>query len=304
MEPRGHNKIIVVLGPTSSGKSEVAIKLAKKFNGEIISADSRQVYRGLDVGSGKVTKAEQRLAKHWLLDIVGPKTDYNAAKFKKDADKIIADILRRDKLPIICGGTGFWIKAVVDNVAFPDVAPDKVLRNKLRSKTAAQLFAMLKKLDSIRAKNIDRHNPVRLIRAIEIAKTLGKVPALATSHKLQTTNCPFLQIGIDVPKDKLQRNIRKRLEKRFAQGIIKEVKDLHEKKKLSWKKIQRFGLGYFLIPLYLQDKISKADLFEKIYQAEKDYAKRQMTWFRRDVSISWLKKYEKIEKMTKTFLLK
>ena len=179
-------KIIVILGPTSSGKSEVAIALAQKLNGEIISADSRQIYRGMDVGTGKITKSEQKMAKHYGIDIVSPKTEYNSAKFKKYANKIIKDILARGKLPIICGGTGFWIKALVDNVVYPEVAPDWKLREKLGKKSTEELFKTLQKLDPQRAKNIDAKNPVRLIRAIEICKSIGKVPD--TRYKIQDTN--------------------------------------------------------------------------------------------------------------------
>lgn len=323
------NKIIVILGPTSSGKSDVAIKLAKKLGGEIISADSRQVYQGMDIGTGKVPKSKFPLPlpllpvgeggsksrvreksknqiyysagiPHHMIDIVDPKTDYNVAKFKRDAEKIIEDILKRGKLPIICGGTGFWIKAIVDNVVFPAVKPNKVLRNQLSNKSAEQLFKMLQKSDPHRAKNIDRHNKVRLIRAIEICKAVGFVPR----YKIQDTRYKFLQIGIDISKEKLYQNIKKRLDARFQQGIIKEVKNLREKYKLSWKKIQSFGLGYYWIPLYLKSEISNNKLFEKVYQAEKDYAKRQMTWFRKDRRIKWLDDYKSIESLTKIFIKK
>ncbi|MFA4817168.1 MAG: tRNA (adenosine(37)-N6)-dimethylallyltransferase MiaA [Parcubacteria group bacterium] len=307
MEKR-NNKVLVVLGPTSSGKSEVAIKLAKKFNGEVISADSRQIYRGMDIGTGKITKKEMRGVKHWMLDIVSPKTDYNVAKFKKQADKIIEDILERGKLPIICGGTGFWIKAIVDNVDFPEVAPNKKLRNKLHNYSAERLFNMLKKLDSKRARSIDKNNKVRLIRAIEICKTLDKVPSIDNAkgsdpYAVGVGPLQFLQIGIDIPKEKLQENIKRRLKERFKNGMIQEVKVLREKYKLSWKKIQSFGLGYFWIPLFLQKKISREELFEKVYLAEKNYAKRQMTWFKKDQRINWLKDYKEIEKETKNFTL-
>lgn len=298
MERKNH-KIIVILGPTSSGKSEVAIKLAKKYNGEIISADSRQIYRNMNIGTGKVTKKEMGGAKHWMLDIVSPKTDYNVAKFKKAVDEIIPNILKRGKLPIICGGTGFWIKAIVDNVRFPEVAPNKMLRNKLSNKSILQLFKELKKLDPERLKTIDQNNKVRLIRAIEIAKYLGYVPD--TKCQIQDTKYEFLQIGIRLPKEKLHQNIKKRLNARFKQGMIKEVKDLRYKEKLNWKKIQSFGLGYYWIPLYLQNKLSKEEIFEKIYQAEKGYAKRQMTWFKKDKKIRWSNNYKEIKKVARNF---
>lgn len=297
-------KIIVILGPTSSGKSDTAIKLAKKFNGEIISADSRQIYRGMDVGTGKIrgTWNVERGTfisdgiHHHMIDIVSPRTEYNVAKFKKQAEKIIKDILKRGKLSIICGGTGFWIQAIVDNINFPEVKPDWKLRKKLEKYPVDRLFEMLKKLDSARAKNIDAKNKVRLIRAIEICKKIKKVPTKERIYDLRFMNYEFLQIGLHLSKDKLHKNIEKRVNTRFKQGMIKEVENLHAKQGLSWKKIQSFGLAYFWIPLYLQNKIPKQELVEKVIQAEKNYAKRQMTWFKRDKRIKWLKNNEEIEK--------
>jgi tRNA dimethylallyltransferase len=216
-------------------------------------------------------------------------------------DKIIPEIFKRGKLPIICGGTGFWIKAIVDNVKFPAVKPDRKLRKKLERKTLHQLINLLKRLDPRRLKSIDKNNKVRLIRAIEIAGALGKVP----TYNLQLATCNFLQIGIKLSKEKLRKNIKKRLEARFRQGMIEEVKKLHNPPAgggLSWKKIQSFGLGYYWIPLYIQGKINKEDLFEKIYQSEKNYAKRQMTWFRKDCRIMWLKNGKEIISRANKFL--
>lgn len=291
MEPRG--KIIVILGPTSSGKSDIAIKLAQKFDGEIVSADSRQIYRGMDIGTGKVTKQEQKLVKHWMLDIVSPNTEYNVAKYKKRAQKILEDILKRGKLPIICGGTGFWIKALVDNIDFPEVKPDPALRNMLSNKSADELFGELKKIDPERARTIDPKNKVRLIRAIEICKAIGKVPIV--SHQSSVISQHFLQIGIDLPKETLNERIMTRLEKRFRQGMVDEVKNLHSKNKVSWKKLESFGLEYYWISLYLQNKLPLEEAKEKLYYDIIHYAKRQMTWFRKDSRIVWLENYEDIE---------
>ncbi|HBB36897.1 MAG: tRNA delta(2)-isopentenylpyrophosphate transferase, tRNA dimethylallyltransferase [Candidatus Moranbacteria bacterium GW2011_GWC1_45_18] len=318
------NKILVILGPTSSGKSDIAIKMAKKFNGEIISADSRQIFRGMDIGTGKVTgkltpvilstrSAPKDLATkkiiflshgipHHMIDIVSPQIDFNVAKFKKQSEKIIDDILKRGKLPIICGGTGFWIQSIVDDVNFPEVKPDWKLRKKLERYSAEKLFTMLKKLDSARSKNIDSKNKVRLIRAIEIAIKIGKVPKIKNKkYQILNTRYQILQIGLKLPKEKLYLNIEKRVLARFKQGMIAEVEKLHQQG-LSWKKIQSFGLAYLWIPLYLQNKISKKELVEKVTQAEKNYAKRQMTWFKRDKRIKWLKNYQQIEKSVKIFL--
>jgi tRNA dimethylallyltransferase len=324
------NKILVILGPTSSGKSDLAIKLAKKFNGEIISADSRQIFRGMDIGMGKIHgtwNIEHRIyisewIPHHMIDIVSPRTEYNVAKFKKQAENIIEDILKRGKLPIICGGTGFWISAIVDNIKFPEVKPNWKLRKKLEKYSAEKLFAMLKKLDPARAKTIDAKNNVRLIRAIEICNSIKKVPSLSVIARSAATrqsramqkntgllrsarndNWEFFQIGLKLPREKLYANIEKRVLIRFKQGMIGEVEKLH-KQGLSWKKIRSFGLAYFWIPLYLQDKISKPELVEKIIQAEKNYAKRQMTWFKRDKRIKWLENYKEIEKETEIFLKK
>jgi tRNA dimethylallyltransferase len=340
MEKRStQQKIIIILGPTSSGKSDIAIKLAKKFNGEIISADSRQIYRGMNVGTGKVLGSLVSKGKlsfllsggipHHMIDIVSPRTDYNVAKFKKQSENIIENILKRKKLPIICGGTGFWIKAIVDDVSFPEVKPNWKLRKKLEKYSAEKLFAMLKKLDSSRAKTIDSKNKVRLIRAIEICRQIGKVPKKNTRYSILDTRYKFLQIGVRLPKEALHKNIEKRVRIRFKQGMIKEIEKLH-KNGLSWKKIQSFGLAYYWIPLYLQRKLSKSlalrndgssapvrekpsfglksfaleknELIQKVIQAEKNYAKRQITWFKRDKKIKWLKNFREIEKAAKTFL--
>ncbi len=300
MESRSRNKIIVILGPTSSGKSDVAIKLARKFNGEIISADSRQIYKGMDLGTGKVSKAQQRLARHQILDIISPNTEYNVSKFKKDAIYAINCVLQKGELPIICGGTGFWIKSIVDDIDFPEVKPDKDLRKKLEKETAEKLFSLLKKLDPERAKNIDAKNKIRIIRAIEICKTIGKVPKKTTPN-IQNTKYDFLQIGIDIPKEKLHKKIKTRLEKRFKQGMLREIEKLH-KNGVSWKRLESFGLEYRWIARYLQDNISRKEMEENLYNNTKNYAKRQMTWFKKDKRIIWLKNYKEIEKNVKNFI--
>lgn len=318
-------QVIVIAGPTASGKSSVAIKLAKKFNGEIISADSRQIYRGMDIGSGKITKTEQKMAPHHMLDIVSPNTEYNVAKFKKRSLKHIEDILSHGKLPIICGGTGFWIKAIVDNVDFPQVKPDWKLRKKLEQKSNEKLFEELKKLDPERAKSIDKNNKVRLIRAIEICKTIGKVPALKCHPEFLAYRqvgisgsqdkkkkmlkqvqhdkyYEFLQIGIKRSKEQLHQRIKLNVKKRFRNGMVKEVKNLH-KKGISWRKLKSFGLSYALVPEFIKEEIkTKEKLLEKIYLAEKKYAKRQLTWFKKDKRIKWIKDYESIEKEIRSFI--
>lgn len=314
-------KLIVIMGPTASGKSDVAIKLAKKFNGEIISADSRQVYKRMDIGTGKVPRdflvKSQKLKveskdedyfsegiQHYLIDVTDPNEEFNVSHFKKEVEKAIEKILAKGKLPIVCGGTGFWIQAVVDNVILPDVKPNPVLRNMLRSKTAEELFSELQKLDPQRAENIDRHNHVRLIRAIEVATELGKVPVIPnTRYQIPNTRYNFLQIGIEVPRETLNEKIKKRLGARFNEGMIEEVENL-QKSGVAWERLESFGLEYRWIARYLQGKISLEEMKEKLYFDIIHYAKRQITWLNKNKKIIWKSNYEDIEKETKNFLNK
>jgi len=294
------NKIIVILGPTASGKSSFAIKLAQKFNGEIISADSRQIYRGMEIGSGKITPKEEKIIPHYILGIVSPRTNFSVAKFKKRAEKHIEDILKRGKVPITCGGTGFWIQSIVDNIIYPQVKPDWELRKKLEKKSLENLLEELKKLDSARAATVDQKNKVRLIRAIEICRALGSVPD--TKCKIPNTKYQFLQIGIAREKEELHQRIKLNVKNRLENGMIAEVEKLKESG-LSWKKIESFGLSFRLIPQFIRKEIkNEEELAEKIYLAEKNYAKRQMTWFKKDKRIKWLNNYEDIEIDVEKFL--
>jgi tRNA dimethylallyltransferase len=286
------------MGPTASGKSDLAIALARKYNGEIISADSRQVYRGMDIGTGKVTKAEQKLAKHHLLDVASPKRNYNVTHFVRDAKKIISDIKKRGKTPIICGGTGFWIQALLEENSFPAVKPDMALRKKLDKLSAEELFAQLKRKDSTRAKNIDPKNKIRLIRALEIVATLGQVPPL--QHSTFNIQHSHIIIALNPPKETLHKNIETRLEKRLKKGMLAEVKNLRASG-LSFKKLESFGLEYKYIALFLQGKISKEEMKERLNFEIRHYAKRQITWLRRfekiGAKIHWITEAEEAEKL-------
>ena len=299
---------MVILGPTASGKSAAAIRLAKKFDGEIISADSRQIYRGMDMGTGKVegTWNEKNKAlisediAHHAIDIVDPNEDFNVADFKKYANKKIEEILHRGKVPIICGGTGFWISAVVDDLDFPEVAPDWKLREELGKKSAEDLFAELEKIDPERTVSIDPNNKFRLIRATEICKALGSVPKPKTREQ-KSIPYEFLQIGIKTEKEDLHSKIKKRLDERFDLGMIEEVEGLY-KNNVSWERLEGFGLEYRRIAEFLQGKISEGEMKEKLYFDIVHYAKRQMTWFQKDKRIVWLETYGEIEKETKGFI--
>lgn len=276
-------KLIVLLGPTASGKSDLAITLARKFGGEIISADSRQVYCGMDIGTGKVTKRELRLVPHHLLDVADPKRDFSVARFQRLGRKAIADIARRGKLPIIAGGTGFYIDALVYGTKLPDVKPDKKLRAKLEKHSAEQLFAQLKKLDPARATSIDPHNKRRLVRALEIVLATGKPVPVASRE----SSYDVLWLGITWPKEELGRRIAVRLAKRFKQGMIAEIRLLRAHG-VSFKRLECFGLEYRWIAMYLQGKTSLSEAKAGLQRAIVQYAKRQMTWFKRNKDIRWI----------------
>lgn len=262
--------VVVIVGQTATGKSNLAIKIAKKYNGEVISADSRQIYKGLDIGTGKITKKEMKGIPHYLLDVANPKKRFSVIEYKSLADKAIKNTLNKNKTPIICGGTGFYIDAITKNMVLPEVKPNNKLRKELEKLSTEKLFLILKKLDKVRAKNIDKNNKIRLIRAIEIVKELGKVPKV----KENKNNYTFIKIGLTLPKDELKKKIEKRVKKMFKDGLLKEIKNL-KKKGLSDKRLKEFGFEYY------------NPTIESVIKGSVKYAKRQMTWFKRDQEIKW-----------------
>lgn len=294
-------KLLVVVGPTASGKTGLAIKLAKKFNGEVISADSRQVYKGLDIGSAKVTKEEMDGIPHHLLDVADPKEVYTAADFKKDAEKALNDILTKGKLPIVCGGTFFYIDALLGKVSLPEVEPNEELRAELEEKSAAELFEILKKLDGERASTIEKDNPRRLIRAIEIATALGKVP-------FETPNdSPYevLTIGLSVDISTHGEILKKRLIERLENGMKEEVEGLLEAG-VTHERLESLGLEYRYLSRYLRGLIEYEPMIEELTIKSRQFAKRQLSWLKRDQSIKWFEKdeTEKIFQEVQKFLEK
>jgi tRNA dimethylallyltransferase len=275
-------KIVVILGPTATGKSDLAVELARKYNGEIISADSRQVYKGLDIGSGKITLIEMKGIAHYLLDIADPKKTYSVEKFTKDGKEAIDKIIKKGKLPVICGGTGFYIDSLIFNEQFPAVKPNTKLRKDLAKKTPESLMKIISKLDPRRAKELDPRNKVRIIRAIEIAKTLGKVPRVKRKHAYET-----LYIGLTTSREKLRERIHLRLLKRIDAGMIEEVKMLRENG-LSWRRLHELGLEYRYVALYLRHKLTKEQMLEQLENEIVKFSKRQMTWFKRNKQTHWL----------------
>ncbi len=275
-------KVIVILGPTATGKSDLAVEMARELGGEVISADSRQVYRGLDIGAGKITKPEMEGVPHHLLDVADPKgARYTVEDFKRDGAAAIAEIASRGKLPIVCGGTGFYIDALISGEEFPQVPPDQKLRARLAKRSAASLMKEIATLDPRRARELDPLNKVRIIRAIEIARALGSVPRVKRRKRYET-----LFIGLKADSEALRGRIHERLLKRIDRGMVREVSNLR-KRGVSWKRMHEFGLEYRHLALHLQKKASKEIMLEGLEHDIVDYSKRQMRWFKRNPAIQW-----------------
>ena len=277
-------KLLVILGPTACGKSDLAVELALKLNGEVVSADSRQVYKGLDIGTGKITLAEMKGVPHHCLDIANPNERFTAMDWKKAAEAAVSDIISRGKLPIICGGTGFYISALIDDLGFPDVESDTEEQKALESKTAEELFDELVKLDPERAKTIDMKNKRRLSRAILVARALGSVPALIRPSE---PKYDAVMIGVLVPDQTLRERIMKRLVARLDAGMVKEIEGLHVAG-LSYERMDELGLEYRYVSQFLEGRIAYPDMVKLLATRICQYAKRQRTWFKKDARIRWM----------------
>jgi tRNA-2-methylthio-N6-dimethylallyladenosine synthase len=294
-------KLIVILGPTASGKSGLAVQLAKKYNGEIVSADSRQIYKEMDIGTGKITSQETKGIPHHLLNITAPKKQFSAAEYTNLALKAIEKNYAKNKIPIICGGTGFYIRAVVDGLVIPPVEPDWKLRKKLEKKTTVDLFKELEKLDPNRAQNIDAKNRRRLIRAIEIIKKTGKpVPPLKFSAQGgPASGWDVLYLGIKKSLPEIKKSIDKRIDLMFKSGLEKEVKNLV--KKYGWTLVLKNTIGYSSFAKATEDK---SEIINDIKLQTYQFAKRQLTWFKKypGDKIHWISKQKEAEKLVKKTL--
>ncbi len=272
-------RLIVVCGPTATGKSNFAVNLALSpptgEKGEVISADSRQVYRGLDIGSGKITTEEMKGVPHHLLDVTDLSETFSVAQYKELAQKAITEIIARGHTPIVCGGTGMYIDAVICDTIFPAVEPNVALRTELEKESVEALAEKLHTLDSARHALIDKKNKVRLIRAIEIATKLGSVPSLKKSQEYDV-----VWHYLDFPDDVLKKRIHDRLYNRFNNGMIEEVVGLSARG-VPWEKLESLGLEYRYIARYLRQMISREDMMTELEMAIWHYAKRQRTWFKK-----------------------
>ncbi len=294
MIPAQKPKLVVIVGPTAVGKSARAVELARKFDGEIISADSRQIYRGLDIGTGKVTRREMRGVPHHLLDIASPRRQWSAAQYVRRAARALKGVARRGRVPFLVGGTGFYIDALLGTVILPAVPPDRRLRQQLDKLPARELLAELTRLDPARAQTIDAKNPRRLIRAIEVARA-----KLTKGQFRQPNDYDALWIGLTLSDSELRERVRTRIKVRLRRGLIAEVRHLRENDGLSWRRLDALGLEYRYVARFLRGLLTRGELERVLEQKIWQYARRQKTWFRRTENIHWFRPDEK-DKMFRT----
>ena len=278
--------LLVILGPTASGKTALSIKLAKRFDGEIISADSRQLYKNMEIGTDAISKEEMEGVPHHMIGMLEPNEQFTVAEYKQKSIHIINTILRKKKVPILVGGTGLYISAIVENYEIPQVPPNFELRNQLQKEAekygTEYIFKKLEEIDPQTAEKIDRHNPRYIVRAIEIKK--------AGLEKSDTRKKPLFDhffIGIDWPREELYKKIERRVDEQVQSGLIEEVEKLMQKGyDENLPAITALGVKE-LMP-YLRGEISLEEAKDQIKQNTRNYAKRQMTWFRRYKDIHWI----------------
>lgn len=284
--------LVIITGPTASGKTALSIELAKQIGGEIISADSMQVYRHMDIGSAKVTKEEMDGVPHHLIDVLEPSEEFNVVRFQEMARKAMEEIYERGKIPIIAGGTGFYIQALLYDIDFTETDENNSVREELEQKArtegASVLHAMLKEIDPESAEAIHENNVKRVIRAIEFYRQTGKkISDHNRQEREKSSPYQFLYYVIDLPRELLYSRIEQRVDQMVEQGLVEEVKALQDMG-CTRDMVSMQGLGYKEILDYLNGQLT---LDEAVYVLKRDtrhFAKRQLTWFRRERDVRWL----------------
>jgi len=294
-----HLKLVAIVGPTASGKSALAVELAKKFGGIIISADSRQIYRGMNVGTTKISRGEMKGISHYMLDVAEPGDDFNVALYQKSVFNLLKHIEQKNKklkktiIPFVVGGTGLYVSAIADGLQFPSAPPNPALRARLDKLPLENLAKDLLKLDS--DSQVDAKNKQRVIRAIEILKSGQTQPTKIKS--------PFdvLKIGLGKNREEIKRRITARVRRMDIPALVKETKRLI-KKKYDFNCPALSALGYKDVRDFINKKIAQEELLRKLIKLHTNYAKRQMTWFKRDKKIRWIKTPRQAEKLIREFL--
>lgn len=282
-------KLIVLIGPTSVGKTELSIRLAKEFNGEIISGDSMQIYKGMDIGTAKIKDEEMDGISHHLIDIKEPDEPFSVAEFQDIVRKTIDEIHERNRVPMIVGGTGLYIQSVIYDYQFSEAPSNESIRQKYEklalTKGNLYVYQMLKEIDPESASNIHPNNVRRVIRALEIFDCTGKT---ATEyHKQQVPNLLYdvAIIGLTMEREQLYNRINRRVDMMIDQGLIEEVKNLYDHHIRNVQSIQ--AIGYKELYEYFDGKVSLEEAIETLKQNSRRYAKRQLTWFRNKLNVTW-----------------
>lgn len=297
--------VYVIGGPTASGKSKLAVELAKKVNGEIISADSMQIYKEMNIGTAKVNKEEMQGVQHYLVDFVSPDERYSVSNFKKDAEKAIEEILEKGKTPIVVGGTGLYIDSLIYGIEFQNEEVDLEYREKLNKiadeKGLESLYKKAQEIDPEAMKKISINDRKRIIRVLEIYHKTGKTK---TEQELQSrkneVKYEYKVFAITMDREKLYERIEKRIDFMIEQGLIEEVKQILEKYHTFPTAMQ--GLGYKEVIEYINGHITKEEMIEKIKGETRKYAKRQLTWFRKNKQTIWLNGLDDIQNNLKIIL--
>jgi tRNA dimethylallyltransferase len=301
---KNKENLFILIGPTAIGKTDLSIKLAQMMKGEIISADSMQIYKYMNIGSAKVTKEEMQGVPHHLIDNVYPDEDFTVANYKNHATTLISNINKKGKLPIIAGGTGLYINSIVYDLQFTEVPPSETIRNQLELLSNEELHKKLEKVDKISVNKLNVNDRKRVIRALEIYKSTGKTMSeYNKDFRSENQDYNLVMIGLNMDRKRLYDRINHRVDIMINSGLVDEVKGLlgmgYNKNLVSMQ-----GIGYKEIIMYLEEEISLDESIELIKQKSRNYAKRQLTWFRRDERIKWmnLDDYSNLEQLSKDII--
>lgn len=298
-------KVLVIIGPTAIGKTKLGIEMAKELNGEIISADSMQIYKYMDIGTAKPTKEEMEGIPHHLIDIIPPDQEFSVAKFKELAQNAIEDILSKDKFPIIVGGTGLYINTLLDEIQFSETICDWEYREELKrlaeEKGNQYLHDILEEVDPIASKRLHVNDIKRVIRALEVYKYTGKPISYHQEISKGDPKYDYKVIGLTMDRAKLYERVEKRIDIMIEQGLIDEIKSL-VKRNYNKEHISMQGLGYKEIIDYLEGKFSLDEAIEILKRDTRHFAKRQLTWFRRDARIHWIDMQKNLSDVKKEIL--
>lgn len=284
-------KVVVICGPTASGKTALSIELAKKINGEIVSCDSMQIYKEMDIGTAKTTKEEMQGIKHYMLDIISPEERYSVADYKKEAKNAIREIIKKGKTPIVVGGTGLYVDSLIYEIEYPNIEFDEEYRKKLEIQVEKEglenLYEQAKKIDPEAIKKISQNDKKRIIRILEIYHATGynKTEQERKSREKEP-EFDYKVYGLNMPREKLYKRIDLRVDIMIKQGLIEEVEKIY--KKYSKFPTAMQGLGYKEVVEYLNNNLTKEEMIEKIKQESRRYAKRQLTWFRKNKQTIWI----------------